>query len=119
MNSFSLAQKVESLLRDLDGAEPLSFDLGTPDLPETDAVHSLVSMGPVVVPYLLEHLQRKDPKKRIAYIVLVLNHLGDARALAPLLALRTRYQEREIKNEWDYAIIGQCNLAIRQLQERV
>jgi len=48
----------------------------------------------------------------------VLNQLGDVRALAALLDLRARYQQRETKDEWDYAVIGQCNLAIEQLQKQ-
>jgi hypothetical protein len=117
MKALTLAAKIDSLLSELDVAEPVSFDLGTPELPELDAVPQLVAMETAIVPHLLECIHGNVPKKRIAYIALVLNHLGDVRALAPLLDLRARYQQREIKDEWDYAVIGQCNLAIEQLQK--
>jgi hypothetical protein len=119
MTSLTPAEKVDSLLSELDRAEPVSFDLGTPELSELDAVHHLVTMGTEIVPHLLESIQGNMAKKRVAYIALVLNRIGDVRALAPLLDLRARYQQHENKDEWDYAVIGQCNLAIEQLQKRV
>jgi HEAT repeat protein len=118
MKSLAFTSKIDSLLSDLDQAEPVSFDLGTPELPDLDAVHQLVAMGTEIVPHLLERLQGDGPKQRTAYIVQVLNQLGDVRALAALLDLRARYQQRETKDEWDYAVIGQCNLAIEQLQKQ-
>ena len=118
MTSLSPSEQVESLLSELDAVEPVSFDLGTPELPEVDAVHQLVSMGTMIVPYLLESIQGNEPKKRVAYIVLVLSRIGDVSALAPLVDLRTHYQQHEPKDEWDYAVIGQCNLAIEQLERR-
>jgi hypothetical protein len=117
MKSLTLAEKIDSLLSELDVAEPVSFDLGTPELPDLDAVHQLVAMGAAIVPYLLERIHGNAPKKRIAYIALVLSNLGDVRALAPLLDLRARFQQREIKDQWDYTVIGQCNFAIEQLQK--
>lgn len=117
MERLTLADKVDSFLDDLDRVEPVSFDLGTPQLSEVDAMHELVNIGTEIVPLLLERIQRNESKKRTAYIVLVLNHIGDIRALAPLLDLRAHYQELETKDEWDYAVIGQCNLAIAQLEK--
>lgn len=117
MKPSTLAKEIDSLLSELDEAELVSFDLGTPEVPELDVVHQLVAMGTAVVPHLLECIHADVPKKRIAYIALVLNQLGDVRALAPLVDLRTRYQQLEVKDEWDYAVIGQCNLAIKQLQK--
>ena len=119
MEPFTLTEKVDSLLDDLDRAEPVSFDLGTPQLSETAAMHALVDMGTETMPILLERIQGSGSKKRIAYIVLVLNNIGDIRALTPLRDLRARYQQFETKDEWDYAIIGQCNLAIKKLEESV
>jgi hypothetical protein len=118
MERLTLAEKVDSLLNDLDRIEPMSFDLGTPELSEVDAMHELVNLGTEIVPLLLERIQRNVAKKRTAYIVLVLNHIGDIRALAPLLDLRVHYQELDKKDEWDYAIIGQCSLAIEQIEKR-
>lgn len=116
MKAHALTEIIDSLLSELDVAEAVSFDLGTPELPDLDAVHQLVDMGTAIVPHLLECIHGNVLKKRIAYIALVLNHLGDIRALAPLLDLRACYQQREFKDKWDYAVIGQCNLAIEQLQ---
>lgn len=115
---MSSLDQVDSLLRDLDRAEPVSFDLGTPELAEPAAVHQLAAMGTAIVPHLLERMQGDLPQKRVAYIVLVLNRIGDVRALAPLVDLRARYQQRGTKDEWDYAVIGQCNVAIEQLEKR-
>jgi hypothetical protein len=73
-------------------------------------------MGPDVVPVLLERIGQGAPKKRTAYLVLALKQIGDARALAPLLDLRSAYQARASKDEWDHAVIGQANLAIEELR---
>jgi hypothetical protein len=118
MALLTLAERVDSLLDELDTINPASFDLGTPELTEVNAANELVSMGTAVVPQLLERVRGNVSKQRIAYIALVLNRLGDVRALGPLLDLRARYQESEPKDQWDYAVIGQCNLAIEQLQNK-
>jgi hypothetical protein len=34
----------------------------------------------------------------------------------PLLAVRMRFERLEGKDTWDYAVIGQCNLAIEALR---
>jgi hypothetical protein len=34
----------------------------------------------------------------------------------PLLAVRMRFERLEGKDAWDYAVIGQCNLAIEALR---
>ena len=49
----------------------------------------------------------------------VLKKIGDARALANLRRLRSRYQALDQKNEWDFAVIGQCNLAIQALESHL
>jgi hypothetical protein len=116
MKSLTPAEQVDLLLSELDQVEPVSFDLGTPEILEVDAVRELVAKGLAVVPHLLEHLQENRPKKRVAYIVLALNRIGDVRALGPLINLCAIYRQRETKDEWDYAVIGQCNLAIEQLE---
>ena len=115
--SVKPAEQVHSLLRELDRAEPLSFDLGTPEVFEFHPVHQLVAMGPAIVPHLLKRMQGDVPKKRVAYIVLALRLIGDVRALTPLVNLCAICNERETKNEWDYAVIGQCKLAIKELQK--
>jgi HEAT repeat protein len=118
MNLLSLSKQVDLLLSDVDRMEPASFDLGTPEISESSAINELVNMGAEIVPLLIERLKSSESKKQAAHIVLVLNRIGDTRALVPLLDLRQRCQELENKNEWDYAVIGQCNLAIEHLQQR-
>lgn len=115
MTSLTPAEQVDSLLDALDRA-PVSFDFGTAEVFELNEVHQLAAMGTAIVPQLLERIRGDVPKKRVAYITLVLNHIGDIRALAALIELCTFYQQRETKDEWDYAVVAQCNLAIEQLQ---
>jgi hypothetical protein len=117
MPSDTPVEQVDSVLRELDLAEPVSFDLGTPELCVNEPVRQLVARGTPIVPYLLDYLRGDIPKKRVAYIVLALREIGDIRALTLLIDLRARYQKREPKDEWDYAVIGQCNLAIEQFQK--
>lgn len=119
MKPLTLSEKIDSFLSELELVEPISFDLGTPSLPEVDTVYQLVTMGQEIVPYLLECIQSDVSKKGLAYIVLVLNHIGDIRALVPLVNLRVHYQQREEKDEWDYAVIGQCSLAIKRLKKNI
>ncbi len=117
MGQAALVQKVDSLLDELNQVDPVSHDLGTPELPTVNALNELVDMGREITPLLIERIQQTDSSKRIAYSVMALNYLGDMRALTPLRELCARYQAREMKNEWDYAVIGQCNLAIEALEK--
>lgn len=111
-------EDIESILADVDRVDPVWFDLGTPELPDVDAVQRLVSLGPPIVPHLLERLRDDGvPKKRIAYLVLALARLGDIRALSALRELRESHQRRESRHVWDYVVIGQCNLAIEHLEQ--
>lgn len=118
MEQAVLAQKVDALLDELNRVAPVSYDLGTPELPEVSAFRALVDMGREITPLLIERIHRPGSSKRIAYIVMALNHLGDMRALAPLRALDARYRSLAMKDEWDYAVIGQCNMAIEALEKR-
>jgi HEAT repeat protein len=106
-----LQEKINSLLRALEAQEPVEYELGTPQLVETTEVFELVDLGSCIVPYLLELIKSEKPKVT-AYIVLVLDKLGDARTIKPLRELREKYQKQKHKTEWDYAVIGQCNAAI-------
>lgn len=110
-------EDIEQILAELDLAEPVSFDLGTPDLQDVDAVWRLVALGPPIVPRLLEQIRERGiPKKRIAYVVLALARLDGIGTMPALCELRERFQRREFKDEWDYAVIGQCNLAIKEIE---
>lgn len=113
----SLTKKVDSLLQSLEQTQPIFHSLGTPELADNDeAVGQLVGMGSQIVPHLIHRIQGNAPQKTAAYVALVLGQLGDARALEPLRALRARYQTRKSQHEWDYAVIGQCNVALSKLE---
>lgn len=118
MTSLELEVKVNTLISELDEAEPVSFDLGTPEILDSDAMHQLVSMGDVIVPYLIIRMSVGTTKKQIVYIVRALGKLKNVQALEPLRELRTSFQEREFKDEWDYAVIGECNLTIDELYQQ-
>lgn len=117
MEQAGLAQKVDSLLDELNQVDPVSYDLGTPELPEVNALDELVEMGQEITPLLIERIRQSNSSKRIAYAVMALNRLGDIRALDSLRELCARYQTIETKDEWDYAVIGQCNAAIEALEK--
>jgi hypothetical protein len=111
-----LELRVDELLREHDTAEPGSYQLGTPEVPETDALRRLVGMGTDAVPHLIARLGEEQPARRVACAVLALNRIGDQRAITPLAEVLARYEARHPKNVWDYAVIGQCRLALERLQ---
>ena len=111
-----LAREAGPLLAELDRIEPISWDLGTPAVVEVEPVQRLIALGPAIVPLLLEQLEEEASEKRIAHVVLVLSHLADATVLPDLIALRSRYQGRGSLGPWDYAVLGQCNVAIERLR---
>jgi hypothetical protein len=112
-----LAEKVDTLLGELEGVEPPFESLGTPVLGELYALEKLVSMGADIVPHLVERTGEAVGAKRLAYLALVLGRIGERQAAEPLRALRTRYQARSAKDEWDYAVIGQCDVALSRLSK--
>jgi len=109
-------EKINQLLRSLEVNDPIIYELGTPQLAETDEVSELVSFGHQIVPYLLELTETETPRV-VAYIVLTLGKLGDVRAIDRLRSLRAEYQMIEPKTEWHYAAIGQCNVVIEALEQ--
>ncbi|GAA4735838.1 hypothetical protein [Phytohabitans rumicis] len=115
MDGTAHPRRVEELLDTLGRLESPASELGTPVLVPSAAVDELVAMGPAAVPDLLRHLEGR-PAKVAAYLALVLGRIGDQRAVAPLRRLRGAYRARAPKDEWDYAVIGQCDLAIRALR---
>jgi hypothetical protein len=116
MTSPALAQRVDSLLAEAEKADPVSYNLGTPVLIQGDPVSRLVDLGAEIVPYLIDVSRGDASSRRHAYVALVLGRIGEAAAIAPLRDLCARYQRREPKDEWDYAVIGQCNHAMSQLE---
>jgi len=110
-----LHEKTKMLLRSLEARESLIYELGTPQLIETEEVTQLIEMGPKIIPCLIELAESGTPKS-VAYIVLVLGKLGDRTVVDVLREFRAKYQIPEHKTEWEYAVIGQCNLAIEALE---
>jgi hypothetical protein len=110
-------QEVEGILADLDRQEPTDVDLGTPQLQVVDAVDRLVALGPAVVPLLLERLRdQAASRQRIGYLVMALGILDDVRAMPTLRELRQAYRHRELPDEWDHVVIGQCDVALERLE---
>lgn len=111
-------KKVDSLLQSLEQTQPMFHSLGTPELAENDeAVRQLVGLGTKIVPHLVDRIHGDAPRKTAAYVAMVLGRLGDARAVEPLRGLRARYQARTSQDDWDYAVIGQCNVALSRLEK--
>jgi len=75
----------------------------------------VVAMGATAVPHLLGLLAHQ-PAKVVAYLVLALRRIGSREALEELRSLRSHYQALDSKGEWEFAVIGQCNLAIQTLE---
>jgi hypothetical protein len=108
---------MESLLAALEDLESPASELGTPVLAQSEELDEIVALGPAAVPHLLSLLQNQAAKIT-AYMVLALNRIGDCEALEDLRRLRSHYQALDPKGEWEYAVIGQCNLAVQALERR-
>jgi HEAT repeat protein len=117
MDSRASRRRVEALLDALEDLESPGSELGTPVLAQSSELDEIVALGPAAVPQLLSLLQDQTAKVA-AYLVLALNRIGDRRALEDLRRLRSHYQALDSQGEWEYAVIGQCNLAIRALEHR-
>lgn len=111
-------RKAEQLLDVLERTEPAFYGSGTPQPDETEEARELIAMGPAIVPHLIARMRDDVSSKKAASIALVLGRIGDARAAEPLRELCERYERREAKDEWDYAVIGQCNVARSRIGTR-
>jgi len=101
------------------GAEGLPVgvvELGTPDIRLTSEGERLLAMGERVLPAALRLLEADDPRV-VASTVLVLRSLGNPSHRPLLQALRERFSQKPSKSPWDFAVIGQCNLAIEELRD--
>ncbi|MFQ6024755.1 MAG: hypothetical protein ACE5NW_18735 [Acidiferrobacterales bacterium] len=103
--------KIDSFLASIGSIEPTMFDLGTPQLDLTEEMKEIIGIGSKIVPYLLKRMQSASPKE-VAYLVFMLRHLDDLRTMEPLRKLKKHYETIERKTEWDFAVIGQCNMVI-------
>jgi len=108
-------ENVDRLLGELDRAEPPFESLGTPIVAGGDALQKLISMGAEIIPHLVERMGETADAKRLAYFALILGRIGEKQAREPLRVLRARFQARPSKDEWDYAVIGQCDIALSRL----
>lgn len=117
MDDTADRRRIQSLLDALEGLESPASDLGAPLLAHSEELDEIIALGPAMVPQLLRLLENQ-PAKTAAYVVAALNEIGDRRALAGLRRLRSHYQALDEKNEWDFAVIGQCNLAIQAMEGR-
>ena len=117
MDNSETRHRIESLLAALTDLESPASDLGTPVLVEIRELDDVVALGLIAVPHLLSLLSNQ-PAKKVAYLVLILNRIGDRKALGHLRRLRSDYQALNPKDEWDFAVIGQCNLAIHVLEHQ-
>ena len=115
MAAFSLEQKIDDLLNDLEAKRIAISELGTPQLSELD-VQGILELGSQAVPYLIQLLESENPKK-VACIVLALSKTGNMEVKVHLQKLREKYRGRDHKTEWDYAVIGQCNLALQAFDQ--
>ena len=114
LSESELQSEVDQLLKSIEEKEVPIYELGTPEILETKETISLINLGPRIIPYLLM-MSEKSSSKIVAYIVYILGRLGYKEVIPHLLKLRERFQKLETKTGWDYAVIGQCNLAIEEL----
>lgn len=106
---------IEDILARLSLREPTGSRLGTPVLDvQAPEYLRLVNAGTVAVSHLLSMLQAA-PARRAAWIVAALGQIGDPRALPALRETCARWGELESPDEWDYAVRGQCRLALERL----
>ncbi len=110
-------ERAASLLRRLARTVPASYDLGTPDIGAPQELSELVGLGVQIVPYLLEQAETAEPPVA-AYAVSALGRLGDRTLIAPLERVKRRFEAAPDEDPWTYAVIGQCALAILELQKR-
>lgn len=108
--------RVDVLLEALAAREPAAMDLGTPHLDEgAPEFEEIQKRGSQAVPYLIARAPTA-PAQQAAWIVLALGKIGDIQALEPLRKLRADYQARRNKTMWDFAVIGQINVALGRFE---
>ena len=115
MDTSDGQRDIESLVAALADLEAPESELGTPVLVHSRELDELVALGLAALPHLLRLLPDR-PAKAAAYIVLAVGMIGDHIALDDVRRLRSRYQALDPKGPWEFAVIGQCNLAIQALE---
>ena len=95
---------------------PEVIHLGTPQVLHTDTIRGILEFGRDAIPFLTACLKQGE-KCQVAQAVYVLGELHAISIIPDLLALRDRIQQIEFKMPWDYAILGQINVALQKLQQ--
>jgi hypothetical protein len=109
--------RVGRLLASLATRETVVEELGTPDLEEGPELEELVGMGSAALPALLFALGEQD-SRRLAYTLRALGRIGDPAAIDAIEDARARLQAIADKGGWDYAALGQANLALEAVRRR-
>lgn len=110
-------ERAAALLKRLALTVPASYDLGTPDIGAPQELCELVGLGLQIVPYLLQQAQTAEPAVA-AYAVSALGQLGDRTLITELERVKQRFEAAPDEDPWIYAVIGQCALAISELQTK-
>jgi hypothetical protein len=109
-----IERTINLVLDRLQDLEPTEYDLGTPQLEIVEDIDKIIALGRRALPYLLVQAERRQAKA-VAYIVLILGKIGIVEAIEPVRAIRAQYQALDNKDPWDYAVIGQANVALALL----
>jgi hypothetical protein len=106
--------EVKNIIQHLGEKEAEGSRLGTPVLDlSVPAFVALVDHGKAVVPHLVSMLQTAA-SRQAAWIVAALRLINDPSAEHPLREACARVNSIEISDEWDYALRGECYLALKQ-----
>ena len=109
--------RVDAVLAAIAMREPPGSDLGTPELFEPPEFQELEQFGPGIVDHLVDLSRRADPRIG-AYAVMLLGRLANVSQAGDLQDICDQYNARPDKGPWDYAVIGQCQRALRAIRAR-
>ncbi|MEX2512665.1 MAG: hypothetical protein WD398_07160 [Cyclobacteriaceae bacterium] len=113
ISSVTKAQ-IQSCLDSLEILEPKDYELGTPQLEESsEYIEKIISYGPSAISYLMDLSSNATPKKT-AYIVFILGKLDGRGLTEQIIKIRTEFENKTSKSDWDYAVIGQCNIILKK-----
>jgi hypothetical protein len=116
MTDPTAGPRIDALLTALAARDPVAYDLGTPMLDTAAAeFQELLKLGTRSASYLLA-AARSGPAPKAVWAVRALGELSDTGVLDGLRALRAQYQARQTPTMWDFAVIGQLNMAIARLE---
>ena len=110
-----IERTINLVLDRLQDLEPTEYDLGTPNR-DRGRYRQDYRTGSHALPYLFVQAEHRQAKA-VAYIVLILGKIGIVEAIEPVRAIRAQYQALDHKDPWDYAVIGQANMALALLDD--